>query len=162
MREYLIGCMIGLVVGILIIGILMSNSIPDNILLETECKYNFNETADVLEMSINKQGWIISKAVDLKSEMSHLNKSVRSTKIYDIIHPNYTATLLNGDSKRFTANLMPCRIAIYEIEDGSVHVSRANLNMMANELTGENKEAIKKAAQEVEAIIRNIIIIEGE
>lgn len=162
MREYLIGGIIGLVVGVLIIGILMSNSIPDKILLETECKYNFNETADVLEMSINKRGWIVSKAVDLKKEMNRLNKTVRSIKIYDIIHPNYTTTLLNGDSKRFSANLMPCRIAIYEIDDGSVHISRTNLNMMAKKLSGEEKEAIKKAAAEVETIIRDVIIIEGE
>ena len=55
---------------------------------------------------------------DLQATMKKFDKDVRSVKVFDICHPDHSYEILSRDQERIVSNLMPCRIAVYEKNDG--------------------------------------------
>ncbi len=86
-----------------------------------------------------------------------LSKEVRSVKVFDICHPKHSYEILSRNDERIVSNMMPCRIAVYEKEDGSEWISRTNSGIIAKPLSRVIRKTMSADARDVEDIIAEVL-----
>ncbi len=157
MKQAIIFGIIGLVVGAGLMMLIMFIMAPKMMLLEDESKYNFDKTVEVLIQSIEDHDWKLPAVHDLKETMHKYGKDVRNVKVFELCHPDHAEQILKESEERIVSTMMPCRIAIYEKEDGKVYISRMNSSLMASTMGGVIKKTMSVAAAENESILEAII-----
>ncbi|MCK5812364.1 MAG: DUF302 domain-containing protein [Clostridiales bacterium] len=155
-KNILIG-VIAFVLGIVIASTAIIVVAPGAMLLEDESKYEFDETVEVLTASIESHGWKLPAVHDLQKTMIKFGYDVKKVQIFELCHPEHAARILEADEERIVSSLMPCRIAIYEREDGKVYISRLNSSLMSSLMGGLIKDVMTTAAEQNEEILEAIL-----
>lgn len=126
-------------------------------LLEDESKYGFEESVNRFEASVKKSGWALPAVHDLQATMSKHGYNVRAVKVFELCHPDHAVQILEKGEERVVSSMMPCRIAIYEKDDGKVYVSRMNSSLMASTMGKLINAVMTEAATENEIILEAIL-----
>ena len=130
---------------------------PSFMLLEDESKYGFEESVERFEASVKEAGWKMPKVHDLQETMFNHGKDVKAVKVIELCHPDHAAKILEKDNERIVSSMMPCRVAIYEKNDGKVYVSRMNSRLMASTMGKLISEVMAEAAAENEKMLKSIL-----
>lgn len=130
---------------------------PSFMLLENESKYGFNESVERFEASVKEAGWKMPKVHDLQETMFNHGKNVKAVKVFELCHPEHAAKILEKNNERIVSVMMPCRVAIYEKNDGKVYISRMNSRLMASTMGKVISEVMAEAAKENETMLKSII-----
>ena len=69
---------------------------------------------------------------------------VKRIRVYFVCNPGLAKRVLT-DSPQMSA-IMPCSWSVYELDDGSVRVSKMNIGMMSKMFSGEVKSAMGEVA----------------
>lgn len=119
----------GFLVGVLLTGVLVWKLMP-RMMIETHCsRHAFDETVAGLQESLAKAGWTSPGMLDLKASIEKHGESCPSrVKVVQLCNPRYASQVLKTD--RYVSCLMPCSIAVWEADDGQVHVSKMNTGLM--------------------------------
>ena len=137
-------------------GIVLYRSSPGMMLKEKECRYGFEETAIELESSVRNHGWTIPAIHDLQASLKKFGHDVRNVKVFEVCNPDIAVKVLEGNNERIVSTMMPCRIAIYEKEDGKVYTSYMNFSLLAGAMGGAVDEAMTTAMEELKEILEAI------
>ena len=140
-------------VGIIVAFFVMYKMAPDLMLMEDESKYNFKESVAKFEESVKTHGWKIPATHDLKKTMKKFEYDVKSVKVFELCHPDHAMRILEADDERIVSAMMPCRVAIYEKQDGKTYVSRMNSGLMAKTMGSLINEVMDDASSENEEIL---------
>jgi uncharacterized protein (DUF302 family) len=146
-----------LAVGIVLTVVIGFYSMPGLMMLEDASPYSFERTVDVFQETVRAGGWSILQVHDMKSILANHGHDVRSVKIFELCSSRYSAEILSRDDERIVAPLMPCRVAIYEKNDGVTYIARMNSELMAKPFGGVINAVMETAAVETEAIIAQVI-----
>ncbi len=152
-----VGIIIGLVAGLIIGLFILYFSSPALMFREDRNKNDFDTTVARLEEVVVAKGWKIPFVHDLQATMKKFDKEVSSVKVFDICHPKHSYEILSRNDERIVSNMMPCRIAVYEKEDGSVWISRMNSGFIAKPLSKVIRKTMSAAARDVEDIIAEVL-----
>ena len=153
----LTGIIIGLVAG-LVIGLLAAFFMAPSLMFrENIHSEEFEATVAKLEKEIEQRGWKTPVVHDLQATMQKFGKEVRSVKVLEICHPDLSYEILNRSEEKIVSSMMPCRISVYEKEDGSVWISRMNSGFMAKPMSPVIRKTMSSAAREVEEIIAEVM-----
>ena len=154
----------GILIGILafIAGVLLSVVVvytvtPSAMMLEDESKYNFEESVQYFEAAAAENGWSLPAVHDLQESMSKFGYDVKQVKVFELCHPDYASKILLESDERIVSSLMPCRVAIYEKDDGKVYISRMNTSLMAGMMGGLIKDVMADASNDTEIILESIL-----
>jgi len=153
----LTGIIIGLASGILIGLLIAFFAAPSLMFREDAYAKDFDTTVARLEEAVQDKGWKIPAVHDLQATMKKFDKDVRSVKVFEICHPEHSYKILNQSEERIVSNMMPCRIAVYEKEDGSVWISRMNSGLMAKPMSSIIRSTMSDAARDVEEVIARVL-----
>lgn len=129
----------------------------NNMFLNNESCYNFEETVDKLSGEFLSANWKISVVHDLQEILHKNGKEVLPVKIIEICKPEYSGRLLEKDAERMYSPLMPCRVSIYETSDGKTYISRMNSGLMASRIGGLVDEVMSIAFDDMERILVGFI-----
>jgi uncharacterized protein (DUF302 family) len=129
----------------------------NNMFIESEAKYNFEETVKLLAETITSNGWKISVVHDLQESMKKADKEVLPVKVFEICNPKHSYRLLSKDEERIYSSLMPCRFSVYEKSDGKVYISRMNSILLSAQIGGLVEEVMTSATNETEGFIKVVI-----
>lgn len=153
----LTGILIGIVTG-LALGLLIAFFISPSLMFR-EDKYSkdFDTTVAALEQEIAKKGWKVPVVHDLQATMKKFDKDVRSVKIMEICHPELSYEILSRCEEKIVSSMMPCRISVYEKEDGSVWISRMNSGLLSKPMSPVIRKTMSAAAADVEEIIAEVM-----
>lgn len=157
MKTMITGLIIGLFAGIIIGIVIVFFASPSLMLKESKSKFDFEKTVSELQTSIDDMGWKTPYIHDLQATMKKFGNDVRQVKVFDICHPDHAYKILSRSDERIVSNLMPCRIAVYEKEDGSVWLSRMNSGLVAKPMGKTIRETMGLAASDTEEIIDKVI-----
>ena len=117
-----------------------------------------NNTADeVFEKSVIDHGWKIPTIHNLQATMAKYGKEVKSVKVFELCHPDHAGEILTENEERIVSSLMPCRVSFYEMEDGSVHISRMNSGLMAKTFGGVIAKVMAVASADVEIMLKPVL-----
>lgn len=125
---------------------------------ESKSKYSFEETIKHLTELVPEYEWKIIQKLDLQETMRKNGKDVLPVKVVEMCKPDYAYKLLSDDSLRIYANMMPCRVSVYEKSDGNTYISRMNSAMFAEQIGGVMQDVMSKAFEDVEKMIRKITV----
>jgi uncharacterized protein (DUF302 family) len=150
------GIIIGLVAGILAGMLLVFLLSPRLMFKETSSPLSFDTTILRIGEQAEVRGWKVPAIHDLQATMQKFGKEVRSVKVFEMCHPDISYRILNRSEERIVSNMMPCRIAVYEKEDGSVWISRMNAGLVSRPMSRVIRVTMSEAAREMEAIIAEV------
>ena len=157
MKKEILFAIIGFVVGALVITMTVAIAMPKMMLIETVSQYDFDTTFEMINQSVEKHEWKIPVVHDLQKTMAKYGKTVRPVKVIELCHPDHAGRILAENEERIVSSLMPCRVAIYEKEDGKTYISRMNSGMMSSMMGGLIKEVMTIAADENELILEPVL-----
>lgn len=129
----------------------------NSMFVESETKYNFEETVKLLTETITSNGWKISVVHDLQESMKKAGKEVLPVKVFELCNPKHSYRLLSKDDERLYSSLMPCRLSVYEKSDGKVYISRMNSVILSKQIGGLVEEVMTDAANETEGFLNTVI-----
>ncbi|MEN8229354.1 MAG: DUF302 domain-containing protein [Bacteroidota bacterium] len=158
MKKNLLTGILGFVLGLVLAFFILYKAAPGMMLLEDESKYaTFEETVTKFEQSVKDHNWKIPTIHDLQNTMAKFGKDVKAVKVFELCHPDHAGKILEKSDERVVSSLMPCRVAIYEKEDGKVYISRMNSGLMASTMNGVIPEVMKEASKQNEEILEAIL-----
>ena len=144
----------GLITGILGTILLAIILVPKILFTVSESKFDFEETASMIEESTKENNWSMPNQYDLQATMAKHGLTVKPVKVYSICKPDIAIRILENDLYRHVSAMMPCRIAIFQKSDGKTYVSRMNAGLLSKLLGGHVKEVMTDAGQDSEKILK--------
>lgn len=124
-----------------------------NLIVESESKYDFAQTVDTLTKVAETNKWKVVVVHDLQSSLKKNGKEVLPVKILEICNPNYSYNVLSKDDFKSFSSMMPCRISVYEKNDGKTYVSRINPAFMSEMLKDKQCKSMNNALKDIEEFI---------
>lgn len=151
------GILIGIISGI-VIGLLAAYFISPSLMFrENKQSTDFDATVANLEEAIEAKGWKTPAIHDLQATMEKFGHDVRKVKVLEICNPDLAFQILDHSEERIVSSMMPCRIAIYEKEDGSVWISRMNSGFLSKPMSPVVRKTMSSASAGVEEIIAEVM-----
>ncbi len=131
--------------------------IADLMMIEDQSLYDFDETVERFREEIDAAGWGILNYHDMQEVKAGHGFEVMNVKVFDLCSAEYSYNILRLDDERIVSPMMPCRISIYEKNDGNTYISRMNSPLVARFFGGEINETMQIAAAETEEVIEKLI-----
>ena len=137
----------------------MKKNVPstDRMFLENESRFSYEETVTLLSDRILNVSWKISAIHDLQATLKKNGKEVLPIKIFELCNPVYSGQLLEIDSLRVYSPMMPCRLSVYEKENGKAYIARMNSVIMASMVGGITEEVMTNAFVDIEKVLEYFI-----
>lgn len=132
----------------------------EQMFLENESMYNFDETVEKLSAEIEKKTWKVLVVHDLQEKLKKSGTEVLPIKVFALCHPKHSSKILLKDDERIVSSLMPCRVSVYTKSNGKTYISRMNTAILAKSLGGIIEEVMIASSNEVEEILSSIIVAE--
>lgn len=130
----------------------------ENMFIEGQSKFDFTETVETLETLIKEGGWGLKHTHDLAQMLIDKDFDVLPAKALEICKPALANEVLAHDATRMYSNMMPCRLSVYEKEDGKTYVSRMNIEVLGSMIGGDVAEVMGGAFHEVEKMINEVVV----
>jgi len=124
------------------------------IVIEQKSKYSFDKTVQLLTATAEKYEWKVPFVHDLQQSLAKSGKTVKPVKVIEICKPQYSGKMLELNDERIISVMMPCRISVYEKEDGLSYVSLINTGDLASGLQANIAGVMKEASDETFDIVR--------
>jgi uncharacterized protein (DUF302 family) len=128
----------------------------NQIVIEHRSRYGFDKTVEILIADAEKKEWKVPAVHDLQQSLAKSGKSVRPVKVIEICKPKYSGQMLELNDERVISVMMPCRISVYEKDDGLTYVSLINAGEMAEGLPQPIARVMKEASDETFEIAQNV------
>ncbi len=126
-------------------------------IIEQVSPFNVNETVEkIIEVATRKE-WQNPANHDLQKSLARSNKHVRPVQVVEICKPEYSGTMLEKNDERIVSVMMPCRISVYEKEDGKTYIALLNTAAMSEGMPESIAGAMKGASDESFDIVREVI-----
>ena len=129
----------------------------DNLFFESQSLYNFDQTVEKLSGTIQSGGWNISVILDLQASLSKSGIDTLPVKVIELCNPKLASRILLNDETRMFSSMLPCKISIYEKENGKVYISILNTGMLASQIGGKVEAVMIEAFTQVERFIHQVI-----
>jgi uncharacterized protein (DUF302 family) len=128
----------------------------NQIVVEHKSRFGFDKTVDMLIADAEKREWKVPFVHDLQQSLAKSGKTVRPVKVIEICKPQYSGQMLELNDERIISVMMPCRISVYEKEDGLTYVSLINAGEMASGLPAVIARVMKEASAETFEIVKKV------
>ncbi len=127
--------LIGGAIGFVLCGIVMFLVMPSMMIVTKESKLGFDETVAQLQKRIVDQGWSVKGIKDISQQINSAGFDFKPrVKLIKLCKAEYAKSVLTTD--RHVSCLMPCTMAVWEADDGKVHLSEMNMSLMAKMFGG--------------------------
>lgn len=128
-----------------------------NAFISEKCsKFNFDQTVEIIKSSAEKEGWSVPAIHDLQQSIAKSGKIVKPVKVIEICKPKYSGQMLELNDERIISVMMPCRISVYEKNDGKVYISLLNAESMGSGLPENIAEVMKQASDETFELVKTV------
>ena len=128
----------------------------NKIVVEHQSRFTFEKTVEMLVADAEKREWKVPAIHDLQQSLAKSGKDVRPVKVIEICKPKYSGQMLELNDERIISVMMPCRISVYEKEDGLTYVSLINAGEMASGLPSNIASVMKEASDETFEIAKTV------
>jgi uncharacterized protein (DUF302 family) len=148
---------IGVFVGLVIAVIVVFTVVPKVLFLVDESTLPFEETVEQIENSVYENKWSMPNQYDLQATMKKHGFDVNPVKVFSVCKPSLANEILGSNNERFVSALMPCRVAVYQKDNGKTYISRMNAPLVASLLGKKIKTVMKEAGRENELILESVV-----
>jgi uncharacterized protein (DUF302 family) len=132
------------------------NSGENNLIIEKKSKYHFNETVERLTAEAIERSWNIPVIHDLQKSLAKSGREIKPVTVIEICKPDYSGKLLELNYERIISVFMPCRISVYEKNDGNTYISLIDGIVLAGNQPQNIAEVMKAASDEILNIVKTV------
>ncbi|TKG91161.1 DUF302 domain-containing protein [Puteibacter caeruleilacunae] len=157
MVKFWLGIIIGILLGAGIMIAIIYTVIPSMLFKTSKSPHNFEKTIQQVEHHAKEQGWSVPNIYNLQATMEKHDFHVRPVTVFSMCKPSHAFKILSQDEERIVSTMMPCRLAVYEREDGSTYIAQINSILMSKLIGGLVKEVMTDASTETIEIIDKVI-----
>ena len=127
------------------------------LIIEQVSPYDVPATVEKLIEAATKKEWQNPAVHNLQQSLAKAGKHVRPVQVVEICKPAYSGAMLEKSDERIVSVMMPCRISVYEKEDGKTYVALLDMASMAAALPASVVETIREANDESFGIVKSVI-----
>ncbi|NLO71653.1 MAG: DUF302 domain-containing protein [Porphyromonadaceae bacterium] len=128
----------------------------ENMFIEVQSKFDFEQTVEKLTETIEKANWKVQMTHNLQQSLQNHGYDVLPVKVIELCNPHHSSKILNRDAERIYSNLMPCRISVYDKSDGETYISLMNAGMMAKQIGGIVEEVMSGAFEDSMGFVNSV------
>jgi uncharacterized protein (DUF302 family) len=129
----------------------------NQLIIEQVSPYDVTTTVEMLIEAAKQKEWQNPAVHNLQQSLAKSGKEVRPVQVIEICKPEYSGKMLEKSNERIVSVMMPCRISVYEKEDGKAYVAILNMSAMAGMLPPAASEAIEGATKESLEIVQTVV-----
>jgi len=155
--ELWIVAVIALLVGVAGTFVFIGTTAAGIMVFENRSRYDMEESLDHLAVAVDAAGWKVTHIHDFQATLAKSGHQVRPIRVFEICRPELAVQVLSGGDERRVAEMMTCRISVYEKPDGQVYISRLNTRLMSRFFGGIIKKTMKEANRQSEVLVQGII-----
>ncbi len=147
----------GFALGVIVTGIAVWLFMPGMMIEIQKSKLGFDETVAAIEQAINDNGWSSPGTMNVNASLVKHGKNLpKRVKLIKLCKAEYAVDVLTTD--RYVSCLMPCSIAVWEADDGTVQISKMNTGLMGKMFGGNIAKIMgEKVARDEEAILADVL-----
>ncbi|MBD3401857.1 DUF302 domain-containing protein [candidate division GN15 bacterium] len=150
------------IIGLLIGGVIAAGTfwlaMPGMMLHVSESRLSFDETVTAIESKATANGWQVPKVYDIQASLIKAGKSdMTRLTVISLCQPDHAYDILSEEPNRSVSAMMPCRIGVFEGDDGTVYVSQLNMGMMAKMFGGTIQDVMGQVSIEEKEMLEDII-----
>ncbi|MFO8023671.1 DUF302 domain-containing protein [Thiohalophilus sp.] len=158
MTKKIYAFIIGAIVGAIALAIAAYQLLPGMMIIEDKSQYGFEKTVEEIQRSAKENNWKIPTVHHLHEAVAGAGYNVLPAAVLELCQPGHAGKILSNPDNRVVTSLMPCRIAVYEMPNGDVIISRMNSGLVASVFGGEIAEVMKIASQETEDLLADSLL----
>jgi uncharacterized protein (DUF302 family) len=128
-----------------------------SILSERESRFDFEQTVEQLQTNAAHLGYVVPIVHDMQANMLKAGVEVAPAKIIELCHGVRAREILTSDVDRFNMAMLPCRLAVYEKEDGLTYISWTNYEQFSQLEHGVSLDVFRQVASDYDEIIAPLI-----
>lgn len=117
----------------------------------------FDQSVEMIKNEAEHAGWSVPAIHDLQQSLAKSGKHVKPVKVIEVCKPQFSGQMLELNDERIMSVMMPCRISVYEKNDGKVYVSLLNGSVMAEGLPDNISRVMKEASDATFEIVRVVV-----
>jgi len=129
----------------------------NKIIIEQVSPFDVTITVEKLIAAAIRKEWQNAAVHNLQQSLAKSGKEVRPVQVIEICKPDYSGKMLEKSDERIVSVMMPCRISVYEKEDGKTYVALLNMAEMITGFTPVAVEAIRGATNESFEIVKSVV-----
>ncbi|MFA5974345.1 MAG: DUF302 domain-containing protein [Lentimicrobiaceae bacterium] len=129
----------------------------NQLIIEQLSPYDVATTVEKLIETATRKEWQNPAVHNLQQSLAKSGKEVRPVQVVEICKPEYSGNMLEKNHERISSILMPCRISVYEKEDGKTYVALLNMAGMTGGMHESIATAIHGASDETFEIVKSVI-----
>ena len=129
----------------------------DSFILELVSPYDVPTTVSrVIEIAATKD-WQNPATHNLQQSLAKSGKTVRAVQVVEICKPMYSGRMLELSDERIFSVMMPCRISVYEKEDGKTYVALLDAAKLSAGMPPVAASAMADSSRETLEIVEEVI-----
>jgi len=122
--------------------------------IELASRFDFEKTIDKVVSEAERREWKVPAVHDLQQSLAKSGKTVKPVKVIEICKPVYSGQMLELNHERIMSVMMPCRISVYEKDDGKTYIALLNGGELASGQPGKIAQVMNEAANETFEIVK--------
>ena len=126
-------------------------------IIEQVSPFDVPVTVEKLIEAANQQGWQNPAVHNLQQSLAKAGKEVKPVQVVEICKPEYSGRMLELNNERIVSVMMPCRISVYEKDDGKTYVAMLNMKAMSEQLPATVVDAVHGATEESFEIVKLVV-----
>jgi uncharacterized protein (DUF302 family) len=128
----------------------------NQLVIENASKFDFEKTVELIVAEAERRDWKVPAVHDLQQSLAKSGKTVRPVKVIEICKPQYSGQMLELNDERIISVMMPCRISVYEKEDGLSYIGLINAGELSASLPDNIARIMKEASDETFEIVKSV------
>jgi uncharacterized protein (DUF302 family) len=128
----------------------------NKLIIEHVSPFNVPVTVEKLIEVAKQKGWQNPAIHNLQQSLAKSGKEVLPVEVVEICKPEYSGRMLEKNDERIVSVLMPCRISVYQKEDGKTYVSLLDMSLMTEGMTQTATKAVNEASDESFEIVKSV------
>jgi uncharacterized protein (DUF302 family) len=129
----------------------------NNFIIEQRSKFEFEKTVTLLVAEAERREWKVPALHDLQQSLAKSGKTVKPVKVIEICKPAYSGKMLERNHERIVSVMMPCRISVYEKDDGMAYIALINAASLAAGLPENIAAVMQAASDETFDIVKTVV-----
>jgi uncharacterized protein (DUF302 family) len=129
----------------------------NQLVVELLSPYDVTTTMERVLINAAAKEWQNPVTHNLQQSLAKAGKKVLPVQVIELCKPKYSSVILEKNHERIASIMMPCRISIYEKEDGHTYVALLNTSVLSGHMPSSIIETMNSSAEEIFEIVKSVV-----
>ncbi len=129
----------------------------NQLIVEHASPFNVEKTVEMLVEAAQKKDWQNPVTHNLQLSLAKSGRIVKPVQVIEICKPEFSGQLLEKNDERIASVIMPCRISVYEKEDGIAYVAMIDFGGITAGMPETITGPMNLAASETLDIVKSVV-----